>query len=64
MIQKLLKSNKMSKFNSISKNKRIILLFFNLKNEVNDSILKTIQGLHVELKITQKIYHGLVMTLT
>ena len=51
----------MSKFHSISKNKRIILLF-NLKNEVNDHILKTIQGLHVELKITQMYYHKLVMT--
>ena len=32
------------------------------KNEVDDSILKTIQGLHVELKITQKSYRELVMT--
>ena len=41
-----------------------ILLFFILRNEVDDSILKTIQGLHVELKITQKNYRELVMTPT
>ena len=41
-----------------------LIIFFYLKKDVDDSILKTIQGLHVELKITQKNYRELVMTLT
>ena len=39
----------------------IYFIIFYLKNEVNDNILKAIQGLHVELKITQKNYRELVM---
>ena len=42
----------------------IYFTIFNLKNEVDDSILKTIQDLHVELKIPQKNYRELVMNLT
>ena len=41
----------------------IYFLIFYLKNKVDDSILKTMQGFHVELKITQKNYRELVMTL-
>ena len=40
-----------------------LFYYFYLKNEVNDGILKTIQGPHVELKITQKNSRELVMTL-
>ena len=39
----------------------IYFIIFYLKNKVDDSILKTIQGLHVELKITQKNYCELVI---
>ena len=38
----------------------IYFIIFYLKNEVDDSILKIIQGLHVELKVTQKNYSELV----